>query len=82
MRDELVDAVDEAKEKVYRDDLIFFTRNEVYRYDQEAKDKDFKLGKLHEEWNDLIWRSPRLRVLAPRDHLKTTFFSIAYSALR
>lgn len=82
MRDDLINAVDEVKRRVYKDDLIFFIKNEIYQYDHEAKEKDFKLGTLHEEWNDLIWNSARLRVLAPRDHLKTTFFSLAYSALR
>lgn len=82
MRNDLINAVDEVKEKVYRDDLIFFIRNEMYLYDTEAKEKDFRLGRLHDEWNDLIWDSPRLRILAPRDHLKTTFFSIAYPVLR
>lgn len=82
MRDDIVNAVDQVKEKIYRDDLVFFIRNEVYQYDHEAKEKKFKLGRLHEKWNDLIWDSQRLRVLAPRDHLKTTFFSIAYPALR
>lgn len=82
MRSEIVEAVNEVKGKVYRDDLIFFIKNEIYQYEKEAIEKGFKLGSLHEEWNDLIWSSQRLRILAPRDHLKTTFFSIAYLALR
>lgn len=82
MRNQIVDAVNQIKNKVYYDDLIFFIENEIYQYDQEAIDNNFKTGKLHEEWNSLVWNSPRVRILAPRDHLKTTFFSIAYVALR
>ncbi len=82
MRQTVVEYVNNLADKVYRDDLVFFIQEELYAYDPEAKEKKFHLGKLHDEWNDLIWKSPRLRILAPRDHLKTTFFSIAYSALR
>jgi len=74
--------VNQLAEKLYRDDLVFFIQEEMYAFDLEAKEKKFTLGKLHDGWNDLVWHTPRLRVLAPRDHLKTTFFSIAYPALR
>lgn len=35
----------------------------------------WKLGKLHWEWNRLLIENSFIEILAPRDHLKTFFFS-------
>ena len=39
------------------------------------------MGTLHREWDDFL-KEPRIRVLAPRDHLKTFYWSICYPILR
>lgn len=43
-----------------------------------ARDRNYRMGKLHDEWNDLLMSHQLLNIVAPRDHLKTFFFSEAY----
>lgn len=65
------------KHALYSYKLTKFIEEEIYAYDPQALKQNWRLGKLHEEWNDLL-RHKLLRVLAPRDHLKTFFFTVAY----
>ncbi|HPZ75040.1 MAG TPA: hypothetical protein PK723_04420, partial [Candidatus Pacearchaeota archaeon] len=67
---------------VYSRDLCFFVENEVYYYDDTAKKEKWKLGKLHSEWNDIINQHQNIIIKAPRDHLKTFFFSESYPLRR
>jgi len=62
-------------------DLKAFIEEVLYPADHQALEHGWRLGKLHDEWNDLV-AFPRLRILAPRDHLKTYFFSTAYPLQR
>ncbi len=71
----------EGERIVYEFDLLFFIKNEVYRYDLEAKRGNWRLGKLHQEWNDFL-EFKRICIKAPRDHLKTFFFSECYPLRR
>ncbi len=41
--------------------------------------KDWKLGKLHNEWNNLLLDNDILNIKAPRSHLKTFFFFESYA---
>jgi len=68
--------LDEAR---YRFNLSDFIAEQIYPYEPDGK--DWKLGDLHKEW-DLLLSKTRLRILAPRDHLKTFYFSICYPLLR
>jgi predicted phage terminase large subunit-like protein len=72
---------EEIRRGLYIANLPFFIEEEIYKYDDEAIKGNWKLGKLHQEWNELL-QYKRISVKAPRDHLKTTFFSVAYPFLR
>lgn len=50
-------------------------------YDKIPKAKDWKLGKLHEEWNDILLENDIINIKAPRSHLKTFFFFEAYALM-
>jgi predicted phage terminase large subunit-like protein len=65
----------ELKEIIYKFDLNYFIEQIIYS--EEEKQKGWRLGKLHQEWQGLL-KHKRLRILAPRGHLKTSFFSIGY----
>ena len=66
---------------VYHDDLCFFIKEEIYKHDLDATKNKWKLGKLHQEWNNFL-NEKRICVKAPRDHLKTFFFSESYPIKR
>jgi predicted phage terminase large subunit-like protein len=66
---------------IYQDDLCFFIKEEIYNHDPEATKAKWKLGKLHREWNDFL-KNSRICIKAPRDHLKTFFFSESYPVRR
>lgn len=55
--------------------MPFLIEQEIYKHDDKAKLKGWRLGKLHDEWNDLLNRYQLIVITAPRDHLKTFFFS-------
>ena len=74
-------SIEEIKEAVYDKNLPSFIRKEIYKYDSEAKREKWKLGKLHQEWNDFL-KEKRICIKAPRDHLKTFFFSESYPIRR
>ena len=63
-------------------DLPFFIREEIYKYDKRAQEEHWRLGKLHSEWNDIINQHQNIIIKAPRDHLKTFFFSESYPLRR
>lgn len=68
-------SIEEAKELVYQYDLPFLIEQEIYPHHKRSADHAWKLGKLHREWNDLINEYNLIVIQAPRDHLKTFFFS-------
>lgn len=69
------------REAVYYVSLPFFIEEEIYKYDSDASFQDWKLGNLHQEWNDFL-EEKRICIKAPRDHLKTFFFSECYPIKR
>ncbi len=69
------------REVAYQSSLPFFIEEEIYGYDAVAKAELWKLGKLHHEWNELL-QEKRICIKAPRDHLKTFFFSESYPIRR
>ena len=69
------------REVAYQSSLPFFIEEEIYGYDVAAKAELWKLGKLHHEWNELL-QEKRICIKAPRDHLKTFFFSESYPIRR
>lgn len=71
----------EIREVAYQSNLPFFIEEEIYKYDIDAKLEKWKLGKLHQEWNDFL-NEKRICIKAPRDHLKTFFFSECYPIKR
>jgi phage terminase large subunit-like protein len=48
-------------------------------YPQNEKSKNWKLGNLHHEWNNLFLHFQGILIKAPRSHLKTFFFFEAKS---
>src|SRR3989304_4439786 len=72
---------EEMKQAFYNRRLTAFIQNEIYNQDKKAIEKEWKLGTLHREWDNLLQKK-RIRVLAPRDHLKTFYFSVCYSILK
>lgn len=64
----------EVWEAIYQLDLPTLIDREIYRQYPKAKDGNWKLGKLHNEWNELLAGYDLLDIKAPRDHLKTFFF--------
>lgn len=69
------------REASYQNSLPFFIEEEIYKYDREAINQKWKLGKLHTEWNQFL-KEKRICIKAPRDHLKTFFFSESYPMRR
>jgi predicted phage terminase large subunit-like protein len=69
------------REVLYQNDLPFFIEEEIYEHDADAKKENWRLGALHKEWNDIL-ENKRICIKAPRDHLKTFFFSESYPARR
>lgn len=62
---------------LYHLSLPALIEEEFYAQNERALKFDWKLGKLHEEWNE-IWRTyQNIRIIAPRDHLKSFFWSEA-----
>lgn len=47
---------------------------EIYSAYEKARKNNWKMGKLHNEWNELLLNNKGLIIKAPRDHLKTFFF--------
>jgi len=66
------------REYLYRNDLCYLIDQEIYAYDKQAKREGWKLGSLHQEWNKIIHKYQNVVVVAPRDHLKSFFFSEVY----
>jgi len=71
----------QLREVLYRRYLTRFIEDQIYPYDDEAVRNDWKLGSLHREWDNLLQKK-KIRILAPRDHLKSFYFSIAYALMR
>ena len=65
----------EAKELVYQYDLPFLIEQEVYPHHSKSTHQNWRLGALHQEWNLLLNEYDLIVLQAPRDHLKTFFFS-------
>ncbi len=59
--------------------LPYFITHMIYPALPIAQQKGWVLGKLHIEWGELLTKTLRLRVLGPRDHLKSFFFAVCYS---
>lgn len=72
---------EEMREATYKYSLPFFIEEEIYGYDATAKVEGWKLGQLHHEWNEFL-HEKRICIKAPRDHLKTFFFSESYPIKR
>lgn len=64
-----------AKETLYRFSLPALIENEFYPHIVKAQKQGWVIGQLHEEWNDLWETYQCLNIIAPRDHLKTFFWS-------
>jgi len=62
----------------FKSDLPDLITEQVYKESIKASKEKWRLGKLHEEWNELLLSNDNLVVLAPRYHLKTFFFSEMY----
>lgn len=65
----------EIRQTLYQLDLPYLIEQEVYPHILRASSHSWKLGKLHEEWNGLLNEYDLIVIQAPRDHLKTFFFS-------
>jgi predicted phage terminase large subunit-like protein len=63
---------------VYQLSLPTLIEQEFYPHTPKASKQGWVLGKLHDEWNDLLNEFQCLNIIAPRDHLKTFFFSEAF----
>jgi len=68
----------ESKEFVYEMDLCYLIDQEIYTNHKSAQVHNWRLGALHKEWNDLLQSGCNLVIEAPRDHLKSFFFSECY----
>jgi predicted phage terminase large subunit-like protein len=71
----------DASALFYRWKLSAFIQEQLYAYDNEAIKNEWRLGALHREWDKYL-NKLRVRILAPRDHLKTFYFSISYPICR
>jgi len=63
------------KEYAYKQDICLLIKREIYKEYKPARKEKWKLGKLHKEWNELLQTGQNLVIVAPRDHLKSFFFS-------
>jgi predicted phage terminase large subunit-like protein len=68
----------EKKDAVYKYKLPTLIKKEIYGYWKPAIEENWRLGELHNEWNSLLHNYQGIVVMAPRDHLKTFFFSEIY----
>lgn len=64
----------EVREAIYQSDLCELVEREIYQKSKSKRMKGWKLGKLHNEWNEFLLNYDGINVLAPRSHLKTFFF--------
>lgn len=70
-----------VKQAIYRYDLPQLIKREIYPHYPKAVRGNWRLGKLHDEWNT-IWNNYNgILIKAPRNHLKTFAFFEA-NALR
>ena len=69
----------EIDDAVYKYNLCRLIEREVYAHYKPAIDGKWKLGAIHKEWNKLVKTYRGLNLIAPRDHLKTFFFSEMYA---
>ncbi len=69
----------QEKEAIYKYDLCDLIDKEIYTNHRSAQINNWKLGALHKEWNDLLQSGCNLVIEAPRDHLKSFFFSECYA---
>jgi len=67
----------EIREYLYKQDLCYLIDQEIYAHYNPAKKGNWRLGKLHQEWNELL-KNQGIVIEAPRDHLKSFFFCEAY----
>ena len=65
--------INDLREAVYQNDLCAMIENEIYPY-MNTFGGDWRLGKLHREWNRFLNDYKCILVKAPRGHLKTFFF--------
>jgi len=72
----------DIQEAIYKYKLTSFIENEIYPFYPQALSNQWRLGALHREWDKLVVDHDRIRILAPRDHLKTFYFSVAYLLYR
>jgi len=68
-------------EAIYRNHLPTLIEKEIYQQYPKAQKNDWKLGALHDEWDSFLGYSG-INIKAPRDHLKTFFFSEMYPLSR
>jgi len=48
--------------------------DKIYKNYPKAIANNWKLGELHNEWNEILLNYKKINIKAPRDHLKTFFF--------
>lgn len=68
----------QKNEAIYKYDLCYLIKNEIYKNHKQAVLNNWKLGELHKEWNSFLQKGYNLVIEAPRDHLKSFFFSECY----
>lgn len=70
---------DDIVEAIYFHDLPLMIEEEIYKKSKKAIKNNWKLGCIHYEWWDFLRKYFVICIKAPRGHLKTFFFSEAYS---
>lgn len=70
---------EETKATLYRYRLPTLIEREIYPFMQRARDRAWRLGRVHWEWNQLLNDYDLIEILAPRDHLKTFFCVESYA---
>jgi predicted phage terminase large subunit-like protein len=70
-------SLEQLRATTYHFSLPALIENEFYAKNEKATRQGWKVGKLHEEWNEHWHTYQCLRIIAPRDHLKSFFWSEA-----
>lgn len=70
-------SLEELKEATYHFSLPALIEGEFYKFNEKAQRQNWKLGKLHDDWNEIWEKYQCIRIVAPRDHLKSFFWSEA-----
>ena len=71
----------QIEKAIYQNHLATLIEKEIYPHYPKAKRNNWRLGKLHDEWNGFLGYLG-INIKAPRDHLKTFFLSEMYALSR